>query len=208
MLLLLTTIALGAPGPAEQALGALEVTADERALLAETRGLYRYDRNGLGDHTREAGISMHVVNASPHEIWPHIQDCDSYVRFLPYVTGSKRSNLALTESGGTWTCAMEFTTRGIVSGYSVDLDYQSNDGRATFAMTDGTAGVLREVEGSWQTAPWPDDPDKTLLIYVFESRTAWWVPGFARRMASERGLADITRLVGRQAERANEESAP
>lgn len=201
---LLLGIALASP--VDTLLDDLRIAESDRETLRETGQLFRYDRMGLGldddnaDGTREAGVSMQVIEGTPDEIWPHVVDCDRYVSFLPYVTGSTRSNFEETEDGATWTCAMELTTKGFVTRYAVDTTWIREEGRATFGMTEGSGNVLKAADGFWQTLPWDDD--HTLLVYVFESRAAWWVPGFAKRLAAERGLSDVTRLIGRQVQRA------
>ncbi|TNE91220.1 MAG: hypothetical protein EP330_06135 [Deltaproteobacteria bacterium] len=206
MISLLLATALG--GELDELYARLGLDEAQQAELAKEGGLFRYDRAGLGldaddaSGSYEAGLSMTVIDGTPDEIWPHIEDCDAYVTYLPYVTGSTRSEHETTDAGATWTCAMELTTKGFVTRYAVSTEYERDAGLARFEMVEGSGNVLRSARGFWQTVAWPDNPDQTLLVYVFESRAAWWVPGFAKRMAAERGLSDITRLVGRQVERA------
>jgi ribosome-associated toxin RatA of RatAB toxin-antitoxin module len=180
--------------------------------LEQTGRAYRYRRGGVegenSEGTHEAGVSLRVVNGAPDAIWDQVEDCDAFVTYLPYVTGSTRSAYETTEDGATWNCAMELTTKGFVTRYTVKTTLERSPSIGRFEMVEGSGSVLRSAQGYWQTAPWPEDEGQTLLIYVFESRAAWWVPRFAKRMAADRGLSEITHLVGRQVEKKAARSTP
>lgn len=204
--------ALAWGGEVDALFEALEVDETLRRELADQGRAYRYSRDGLGrddvDGSFEAGISMRIVNGPPEAIWDQVQDCDAFVTYLPYVTGSVRSRFETTEVGATWDCAMELTTKGFVTRYTVHTVLHRSDGLAEFEMVEGSGSVLRSARGYWRTMAWPEGTDQTLLVYVFESRAAWWVPAFAKRMAADRGLSDITHLVGRQVEKKLAREAP
>ena len=191
----------------------LGLDARVRAELVETGRSYRYRREGIEpedvEGTYEAGVSLRVIDGTPEDIWVQVQDCDAFVTYLPYVTGSTRSAYQTTADGAVWDCAMELTTKGFVTRYAVTTTLERSSGVATFVMVEGSGSVLRSARGYWRTLPWPQGEGRTLLVYVFESRAAWWVPRFAKRMAADRGLSEITHLVGRRVERARAaESSP
>lgn len=175
---------------------AIALSASEREALDRGDTVYRYERwNGI-----DGGVAARLVRAPVDVVWKHVLDYDRYVDFMPYVTGSSADRRYRDGDHVDYECSMELTTKGIVTRYTVRNHFHGDDGWMTFRMLPAGGNPLSEATGYWRVEPWDADPTRTLVAYRIDIDTAWYVPGFLKRKAADRGLPTVARLIAKRAE--------
>ncbi|MCB9762294.1 MAG: SRPBCC family protein [Alphaproteobacteria bacterium] len=171
-------------------------TAEERDSLAQGGVVHRAEQGEAGS----AGISVCLADAPPQRVWATITDFDAYVDFLPYVTASWLETAGAPVDGvAVWRWGMELTTKGVVTRYAVESRLRQAEGYMTWEMVPRGTSPMARATGFWQTRPWADAPQRTLVLYGASVETAWWLPSPIHRKAADRGLPTMVTLIAARA---------
>ena len=171
-------------------------TPEERTALRCGQTVYRHSTGRRSDD----GMAAVVVKTTAETLAEHILDVDAYVEFLPYVTGSRVLRTEEFSDHRRVDAELELTTKGIVTRYEIETRWYPEASWLPFQMVAHTGGALRGGSGSWHLYRWDEDWSRTLLVYDIRLESARWVPGFARRLAANRGLPAAAELIAKRAE--------
>ncbi len=159
-----------------------------------------------GEGNTDTGLAAVVVDAPAELIWQQITDFDAYVRFLPYITDSRRVEVARGGRCQVMDADFQITTKGVVTRYQVRHWWYRERGYMPFRMvTNESGGAVRGGQGFWQISRWDRDWSKNLLLYEVRLETSRLVPRFIKKLAANRGLPTAATLMARRAESAQRE---
>lgn len=174
-----------------------ELEPEEREALLRGETVKRHAHGGKSS----AGVSLCLSRASAEAVWRCITDFDAYVEYLPYVTASwSESTEAPSPGVRVHRWGMELTTKGVVTRYAVESRQRPTEGWMSWEMVPRGTSPMARAHGYWRTDPFDADPERTLIVYAADVRTAWWLPTPIHRKAADRGLPAMVSLVGRRAE--------
>ncbi len=135
-----------------------------------------------------------LIDAPPEKVWPHIDRCGDYKRFLPRVSDSEE----LSRAGDQVRCRVVIDTPWPLA----DLTSVT---RATHFVTPTLykrswaleSGDYLVNEGSWTLTP--HDGGRTLAVYEIRSQLRQDVPAVVRDLAQRRAMPEMMAAVRRRA---------
>jgi len=133
------------------------------------------------------------VDAPPEQVWPVMIQCDYFEEFLPSVASSK----LLSRDGEVAVCETDINLPFPLSNiHSVTRNIETALESGGFAKRwTLVRGSYKRNVGSWTVLPWPEDANRTLLVYDVDIDPDSLIPDFILRRIQSSTAPDVFAAV-------------
>lgn len=196
---LVVIVAMVAPRPLAATPTPPRLSDDERSQLEAGEVLTR--ARVVQPHDATLARAMAVVDATPEQVWQHIDACEHFKEFVPRVVVSEVLSREGEEIRFRSKVDMPFPLPDIES--ELLCRHRAYEDAVYERRWKGTSGPLKVNEGSWRIFPW--SKGHSLVVYTAHIAPKMKIPPKIRMMAQRITLPKTVKALR---ERVIQASAP